>query len=219
MILMLSSDVFKALSEQPMAAPASLQTLCLQFVCPEVADEVPHLLEVPKGEEADMLKRNVHGVLSSFIELNRFYINVLVMNGYMWSRAPCNFLALAPLQSWSFRASWVLEGFHTPTFASCFGMFIDCCSWRFRRFDYQAFAKTHIWRCPVSWVNLKTCHCTSEKTWTRLYSSNPHKRSRLRLLVWLLQSHWLSEWGMTCHDLSTFSPPSRKFKWSKSLKG
>ena len=156
---------------------------------------------------------------SNFIELNRFYINVLVMNGHMWSRAPCNFLALAPLQSWSFRASWVLEGFHTPTYASCFGMFIDCCSWRFRRFNYQAFAKTHIWRYPVSWVNVKTCHCTSEKTWTRLYSSNPHKRSRLRLLVWLLQSHWLSEWGMTCHDLSTFSPPSRKFKWSKSLKG
>lgn len=30
---------------------------------------------------------------SNFIELNRFYITVLVMNGYMWSRAPCNFLA------------------------------------------------------------------------------------------------------------------------------
>jgi hypothetical protein len=54
-----------------MAAPASLQTLCLQFVCPEVADEVPHLLEAPKGEEADMLKRKVHGVLSSFIKFHR----------------------------------------------------------------------------------------------------------------------------------------------------
>ena len=52
-------------SEQPMAACgslASLQALCLQFVHPEVADEVPRLLEAPKGEEADMLKRKILGV-------------------------------------------------------------------------------------------------------------------------------------------------------------